>query len=79
MFKVNNKDNDLFIVKSEHISHLVLVFLLLTLSRKMPAGTFVILQRLVFVDNQHNEKERKKMFYDMQTGNSFLSISKNAI
>ena len=45
----------------------------------MPAGTFVILQRLVFVDNQHNEKERKKMFYDMQTGNSFLSISKNAI
>ena len=27
-----------FIVNFEHISHLVLVFLLLTLSRQMPAG-----------------------------------------
>ena len=27
-----------FIVNFEHISHLVLVFLLLTLNRKMPAG-----------------------------------------
>ena len=32
MFKVNNELN------FEHISHLVLVFLLLTLSRQMPAG-----------------------------------------
>ena len=40
MFKVNNKDIDIdqwrrsgvFIVKSEHISHLVQVFLLLTLN-----------------------------------------------
>ena len=28
----------IFIVNFEHISHLVLVFLLLTLSRQMPAG-----------------------------------------
>ena len=39
MFKVNNKDNKndgrsgVFIVNSEHISHLVLMFLLLTLNR----------------------------------------------
>ena len=35
MFKVNNKDNrtGIFIVNFEHISHLVLVFLLLTLRR----------------------------------------------
>ena len=36
MFKVNNKDArtmpGIFIVNSEHISHLVLVFLLLTLN-----------------------------------------------
>ena len=36
MFKVNNKD--IFIVNFEHILHLVMVFLLLTLSRQMPAG-----------------------------------------
>ena len=36
MFKINNKDTvnkDIFIVNFEHISQLVLVFLLLTLSR----------------------------------------------
>ena len=39
MIKVNNKENSaVFIVNFEHISHLVLVFLLLTLSRQMPAG-----------------------------------------
>ena len=32
MFKVNNKDTSVFIVNFEHISHLVLVFLLLTLN-----------------------------------------------
>ena len=33
MFKVNNKDTIVFIANFEQISHLVLVFLLLTLSR----------------------------------------------
>ena len=41
MFRVNNKDTrttpSVFIVNFEHISHLVLVFLLLTLSRLMLA------------------------------------------
>ena len=38
MFKVNNwRRSGAFIVNSEHISHLVLVFLMLTLSREMPA------------------------------------------
>ena len=32
MFKVNNKDNRIFIANFKHISHLVLVFLLLTLN-----------------------------------------------
>ena len=32
MLNVNNKNTDVFIVNSEHISHLVLVFLLLTLN-----------------------------------------------
>ena len=38
IFKVSKKDNDVFIVNFEHISHLALMFLLLTLSRQMPAG-----------------------------------------
>ena len=39
MFKVNlvKKVNMFFIVNFEHISHIVLVFLLLSLSRQMPA------------------------------------------
>ena len=36
MFKVNNKDTRT--VNFEHISHLVLVFLLLTLNMQMPAA-----------------------------------------
>ena len=32
--------SDVFIVNFEHISHLLLVFLLLTLSRKMPTDTY---------------------------------------
>ena len=51
MFKGNNKDtkrcqqyrSGVFIVNFEHISHLVLVFLLLTLNRKMPAGMPLVL------------------------------------
>ena len=44
MFKINNKGtrttrrSGVFIVKFEHISHLALVFLLLTLNMKLPAG-----------------------------------------
>ena len=45
MFKVNNKDarttpcrSGAFIVNFEHISRIVLGFLLLTLKRQMPAG-----------------------------------------
>ena len=51
MFKVNNKDTEqcqwrrssVFIVSFEHISHLALVFLLLTLNKQMPAGLCDIL------------------------------------
>ena len=46
MYKVNNKDTlrlqwrrlSVFIVNFEYISHLVLVFLLLTLNIQLPAG-----------------------------------------
>ena len=41
MFKVNNKDTRTtpgVIVSFEHISHLVLMFLLLILKREMPTG-----------------------------------------
>ena len=45
MFKVNNKDtrrrSGIFIVNFEHIPHLVLVFLLLTLNMQLPAGKCV--------------------------------------
>ena len=50
MFKVDNKDqNDwcrstVFIVNFEHISHLVLVFLLLTLNMYMPVGTSICIK-----------------------------------
>ena len=40
MFEVNNKDTStgVFIVNFEHISHVVLLFIFLTLNRLMPAG-----------------------------------------
>ena len=40
MFKFNNKDTSsgVFIVNFEHISHVVLVFLLLTWNIQLPAG-----------------------------------------
>ena len=41
MFKVNNKDT-IFIVNFKHISHLVLVFLLLTLNMYLPAGLLAL-------------------------------------
>ena len=47
MFKINNRNTgkkceicSKLIVNFEHISHLVLVFLLLLLSRSMPTGIF---------------------------------------
>ena len=40
MFKVNNRSG-IFIVNFEHISHLVLVFLLLTLNKQMLAGNIL--------------------------------------
>ena len=42
--KLNNKG--IFIVNFEHISHLVLVFLLLTLSRLMPAGIIDVIMNI---------------------------------
>ena len=42
MFKINNKDrrrSGVFIVNFEHISYLILVFLLLTLNMQLPAGS----------------------------------------
>ena len=42
MFKVNNK-TPVVIVDFEHISQLVLVFLLLTLSTELLAGLFMLL------------------------------------
>ena len=40
LFKVNNRDSGVFIVKFDHISHLFLVFLLLTLSNEILTGKF---------------------------------------
>ena len=50
MFKVNNKDtkrrqwrrSGVFIVNVEHISYLVLVFLLLTLNMQLPARVVIL-------------------------------------
>ena len=58
MFKVNNKD--VFIVNFEHISHLVLMFLLLALSRSMLAGDepestlFSSFMLILFLQHQNN-------------------------
>ena len=38
MFKVNWRRSGVFRVNFEHISRILLVFLLLTLSREIPAG-----------------------------------------
>ena len=58
MLKVNNKDtNNIFIVNFEHISHLVLAFLLLTLNMELPAGNNMKLNEdksyLFIVDHKH--------------------------
>ena len=45
MFKVRNKDTRTTPIAFEHISHLVLVFLLLYLTRQMPVGIGFKLQR----------------------------------
>ena len=61
MFKVNNKDTKtperrqwvrfgVFIIDFEHISHLVLEFLLLTLSMQLPTG-----KALEFADELNTE------------------------
>ena len=47
MFKVNDKDNSVFIVNFEHISPLVLVFLLLTLNMQLPAGSRLSTERVM--------------------------------
>ena len=55
MFKVNSEDNrtvpvessGVFIVNFEHISHLVLVFLLLTLNMQLPIGKQTITRGVV--------------------------------
>ena len=48
MFRFNNKDTSVFIVNFEHISHLFVVFLLLTLGRQMPAGYKIDVSRILF-------------------------------
>ena len=56
MSRVNNKDaritlrSDIFIVNSEQISHLFLVFLLLTLSKQMLAGLKLFKRKKATVD-----------------------------
>ena len=40
------RHSGVFVVNFEYISHLVLVFLLLTLSNQMPAGQMSLMQRL---------------------------------
>ena len=67
MFKVSNKDTRMMpmasfsclIVNSEHISHLVLVFLLLTLNMLMPTGSGNIMPNL-FVKLGRTKKNNKK-------------------
>ena len=49
MFKVNNKDTTgVFIVNLEHISHLVLVLLLLTWNMQFLAGYISLLIKFVY-------------------------------
>ena len=53
MFKVNNarRRSGAFIVNFEHFSHLVLVFLLLTLNMQLPA--YLILKGIVLIYARH--------------------------
>ena len=63
MFKVNIghwRRSDVFIVNFEHISHLVLVFLLLTLNMQTPAGSGVLIslrEYFPLVNNVHSTWE----------------------
>ena len=69
MFKVNNKDtrtphwrrSGVFIVNFEHIFlHLVLVFLLLTLNMKLPAGVSQFIQIHIRIIHIDSEQKRSK-------------------
>ena len=84
MFQVNknivnlkkNKTKNIVIVNFEHISHFVLVLLLLTLSRNMPAGKAVKKETLV----QVFPSEFKNTFFTehRRTTASAFSFSKAA-
>ena len=50
MFKVNNKEIIVFIINFEHISHFVLVLLLLTLNMQLPAGVMHLLKLPLHID-----------------------------
>ena len=63
MFKINNKEKNhccsgFYIFNFKHISHLALVFLLLTLSRRMPAR-FLSMNWSVSVAKFLNEQPQK--------------------
>ena len=62
MFKFKNKDtrerlqwrrSGVFIVNFEHISHFVLVFLMLTLSKQMPAVKLLVFNGIVYCDMKY--------------------------
>ena len=58
MFKGNSKDwrrSGIFNVNFEHILHLVLVFLLLTLSKQMPAGRSIYINDKILSFSRYYE------------------------
>ena len=83
MFKVNNKDTRTTPVglvsffNFEHISHLVLVFLLLTLNMQMPAGLFV---GIVFMFSQRwcklNKAKEMSFSSDKRRGSHKVFLAK---
>ena len=58
------RHSGVFIVNFEHISHLVLVLLLVTLNMQLPAGMCIILSRVTFQNEQpcFSKKKNQNLF-----------------
>ena len=72
------RHSGVFIVNFEHISHLVLVLLLVTLNMQLPAGMCIILSRVTFQNEQPCFSKKKiKTFSLVPSTHKFVFMEKN--